>query len=190
MGYVVVVPPTVLKAILLDFGDTLAKEEPVWREDQPDMLTTLIEDADDILDELKKTYRLCLITNTSTSGEEDVRKALREFGIEKYFEVVVSSVDVQSKKPDSKIFLEALNKLRLKSSEVVMVGNRIDTDILGANKLGIKSIHYQWNDKYSSRLDTSYAKPDATIQCLRDLPKTIAMMDSNPSLRQRIWNNK
>ena len=167
-----------IRAILLDFGDTLAKEEPVWKKDEPDKLTALIDGAIEVLTELRKKYRLCLVTNTTTSREEDVRRALRGFGIEEYFEVVISSVDVQSDKPDSKIFLEALNKLNLKTNEVVMVGNRIDTDVLGANNLGIKSIHYQWNDRYSLGTDASNTKPNATIHHLKELPEIISEMNT------------
>ncbi len=61
-GIRVVVTPTVLKAILLDFGDTLAKEEPVWRKDKPDKLTALIDGAVEVLTELRKPLLVKKIT--------------------------------------------------------------------------------------------------------------------------------
>lgn len=59
---------------------------------------------------------------------------MREYWI--FFNVVIVSTDVGYDKPDERIFRIALERLSVKSDEVVMVGNRISTDILGGNKMG------------------------------------------------------
>jgi FMN phosphatase YigB (HAD superfamily) len=57
-----------------------------------------------------------------------------------------------------------------------MVGNRIDADILGANRIGMKSVWFRWNDRYSDTIDSSQEKPDFTINSLFDLPSLLALM--------------
>jgi len=75
------------------------------------------------LTELKRRgYKLGVITNTVTSREEHVRLALRKIDVEKYFDVIVTSVDVGFNKPDERIFLTALKALNVRPEESVMVG--------------------------------------------------------------------
>jgi len=125
--------------------------------------------VDQVLHELKKRYKLGIITNTVTFREEHVRIALEKVGIERYFDVIVTSVDVGHEKPNEKIFLTALRKLGIEASEAVMVGNRISKDILGANKLGMKSILYKWNERYSDKITSNLEKPVHTINSLREM---------------------
>jgi FMN phosphatase YigB (HAD superfamily) len=58
----------------------------------------------------------------------------------RFFKVNVISSEVKMKKPDLKIFLLALDQAACKPADCVMVGDRLDTDIYPANKLGMKTI--------------------------------------------------
>ena len=62
------------------------------------------------MDNLNKKYKLGIVTDTLTSGEQEVREALRKIGIERYFDVVVTSVDVGCSKPNERIFQVALKE--------------------------------------------------------------------------------
>jgi putative hydrolase of the HAD superfamily len=42
-------------------------------------------------------------------------------------------------KPNKKMFQSALEKLRLSTDQVIMIGDSIDKDISGAEEMGIKS---------------------------------------------------
>jgi len=57
-----------------------------------------------------------------------------------------------------------------------MVGNKIDADILGANRAGMKSVWFRWNTRYSNTIDSSQEKPDFTINSLSELPGLLALM--------------
>jgi FMN phosphatase YigB (HAD superfamily) len=63
-----------------------------------------------------------------------------------------------------------LARLGVKAEDAVMVGNRIDTDILGANRTGMKSVWFRWNHRYSGTIESSQEEPDFTINSLYELP--------------------
>ena len=56
-----------------------------------------------------------------------------------FFEVVITSDDAKAFKPDRKIFLLALNRLKIKPENAAFVGNS-KKDMLGAKKVGILAI--------------------------------------------------
>ena len=158
-----------IKAVFFDLGDTLVVEETVEDEHSYGMELQKIPFVDQVLHELKKRYKLGIITNTVTFREEHVRIALKNVGIERYFDVIVTSVDVGFEKPDKRIFLKALRKLGVEASEAVMVGNRISKDILGVNNIGMTSILYKWNERYPDKITSNQEKPDHTITSLREI---------------------
>ena len=51
-----------------------------------------------------------------------------------------------------------------------MVGNRIDADIVGGNRVGMKSVWFKWNDRYEEIIGSEDEKPDFTIKSLSELP--------------------
>ena len=76
-------------------------------------------------------------------------------------------------KPSLRFFRTVLEDMGLMSSEVVVVGDDVSTDIAGAAKLGAKSIliktgKYQNGDEFLSP-----AKPDVVITSICDLPEIL-----------------
>jgi FMN phosphatase YigB (HAD superfamily) len=98
-------------------------------------------------------------------------------GLEDYFDAVVTSVDVGHDKPDKEIYCEALKRIRVEPKQAVMVGNRIKTDVLGANKLGITSVYFKWNNRYPEEAASPQEKPRYTISSLRELPKIVLELE-------------
>ena len=64
-----------------------------------------------------------------------------------YFDQIVISGDFGKGKPDPTIFEHALARMSLNKDEVLMVGDNLMTDILGANRVGIKSVWINRHDK-------------------------------------------
>ncbi len=64
-------------------------------------------------------------------------------------------------KPNPAIFELALERLDLSAKDVVMVGDTYDTDILGANRAGIRAIHVESGNPPDPDSD---AVPDLTIE--------------------------
>jgi len=159
-----------IRAIFFDLGDTLVAEEPIGNKHLVDVTLTKLPYFDEVLAELrKKGYKLGIITNTITSREEHVRIALRKIDAEKYFDVILTSVDVGHEKPDERIFMTALRALKVKPHEAMMVGNRISTDIVGGNRMGMKTVLLKWNKRYNERTTSDEEKPARTIKSLREL---------------------
>jgi len=96
----------------------------------------------EILDYLKNDYRLHIITNGFSETQE---KKMRNSNIREYFEVVVNSEMAGVKKPDPKIFHLALERARVRPEKALMIGDSLEADILGAQKVGLSTIHLNSN---------------------------------------------
>ncbi len=159
-----------IRAVFFDLGDTLIVEEEVGGKHLWEVTLKKLPYLDEVLTELKKKgYKLGIITNTVTSREEHVRTALRKIDVEKYFNVMITSVDVGHEKPDERIFMTALRKLKVKPKDAVMVGNRISADIVGGNRMGMKTILFKWNKRYPEKITSSEEQPTRTINSLKEL---------------------
>lgn len=169
----------VVKAVFFDLGDTIIVEEEqdkhLWEAD-----LKMLPYVDEVLAELKRrNYIIGLITNTVTSREIHVRAALRRLGIEHYFDVVITSVDVGVEKPNEEIFINALRRIDVKPWEAVMVGNRISKDIVGANRVGMISVLIKWRNKYREEALTDLEKPKYEISSLRELIEILNKLEKN-----------
>ena len=89
-----------------------------------------------ILEALSEKYKLGIIAN-QVAG---TKKRIDNWGIGKYFDVVVASAEAGCAKPDLKIFNMALEEADCNPDEAVMIGDRIDNDILPAKKLEMKTV--------------------------------------------------
>lgn len=74
-------------------------------------------------------YKVCILSNSI-----NLKKVKK----------IMADLDIQglcfARKPSTKGFEMALNLLDLKKEQVVMIGDQVFTDVLGANRFGIKSI--------------------------------------------------
>jgi len=158
-----------IEAVCFDLGDTLIAEETVSHDSSGQAITAdVIDGALEVLEKLTSAgYKIALIANDDNAGS--VRNIITSTGLGRYFNTTVISGELGIEKPDRKIFEVALKDLGVKAENTVMVGNRIDTDILGANRLGITSVWFKWNDRYPASLDTAEHRPDFTIHSLPEL---------------------
>lgn len=163
-----------IRAVLFDLGDTLIAEEAAGGKHLWEADLAKLPYLDETLSELKRRgLKLGIITNTVTSREEHVRVALRKIDAEKYFDYIITSVDAGHEKPDERIFMTALRALRTKPYEAVMVGNRISSDIVGGNRMGMITILFKWNKRYNERVTSQEEQPTRTIRSLRELPRVL-----------------
>jgi len=77
--------------------------------------------------------KLVLISNGWT---KDVHAQLKRLGISKYFDLIIVSEKVGAEKSELKPFRIALQKIKLRPEDCLMVGDRLDEDAY-AKKLGI-----------------------------------------------------
>lgn len=111
-----------------------------------DYLTTfnhLFEGAIEILEYLQYKYHLHIITN----GFEEVQeRKMQNSKIRSYFKTVTNSEMVGVKKPNPKIFNYALNSAEANPNESIMIGDSLEADIAGAQKVGMRTIHFDYKD--------------------------------------------
>ena len=73
-----------------------------------------------------------------------------------YFEKIVISGAFGRGKPDAAIFEYALSLMDLKSDEAIMVGDNLMTDILGASRVGMKSVWINRHEKERNEVIPTY----------------------------------
>lgn len=125
-------------------------------------LEKLYPDTKMILDTLSKKYKLGVIAN-QVAGTKD---RLDNWDIGKYFDVVIASAEAGCEKPDLKIFTLALEQAGCKPNEAVMIGDRLDNDIVPAKQLGMKTVWVrQGFAKYQS-VTNETEQPDYIIETI------------------------
>lgn len=128
-------------------------------------LEKLYPDTKMILEILSKKYKLGVIAN-QIAGTKD---RLDNWGIGRYFDVVVASAEAGCAKPDLMIFNLALEQAGCKPNEAVMIGDRLDNDIVPAKQLGMKTIWVrQGFAKYQS-IKNDNEQPNYTIETIGDI---------------------
>lgn len=97
------------------------------------------------------------------------QERIDNWGIGKYFEVVVASAEAGCAKPDLKIFNLALEQAGCEPDEVIMVGDRLDNDIAPAKLLGMKTVWVrQGFAKYQS-INNENERPDYIVDDIAEL---------------------
>jgi len=116
----------------------------------------------DALDKLKNLTRIGIVSN---SDDSFLLPLIERYGI-KGLEVVLSSEEACAYKPHPRPFNIALQRLGLKPSEVLYVGDHPFDDVYGAYSVGIQTV---WINREGIEYDNSFPKPDFTISNLMEL---------------------
>lgn len=110
------------------------------------LLLDLPPERVELLRKLATSYRLFLLSNTSSIHITQVNKILEaSTGVKKLedlFEIVFLSYEMGLMKPDTRIYQDVLDKAGLKAEETLFLDDNAD-NIRGAAQLGIETIHVQ-----------------------------------------------
>ena len=104
----------------------------------------LFEGTFEVLEYLKDKYQLHIITN---GFEEAQEQKMLTSNIRGYFKTVTNSEMVGVKKPNPKIFNFALHLAKANVQESIMIGDSLEADIEGADKIGLDAIHFDYKDQ-------------------------------------------
>lgn len=117
-----------------------------------------------VLDYLKQKYTMHIITN----GFEDVQYVkLKSSRLTNYFIEVITPDAAGSQKPFKEIFEYTLDRINANRSECIMIGDNLETDIVGANNFSMDSIFFN-PSKIPHRERVTYE-----INCLSQLMKIL-----------------
>jgi putative hydrolase of the HAD superfamily len=163
----------VLKELLIekgytDISDALVRESLDAHYAVTQKNWQLEEDAIACLSALKEqNYELGLVSNAG--DHRDVLQLVEKFELDPYFEFVVTSAGCGYRKPHHRIFQLALEKVNARGEEVAMVGDTLNADILGANRMGMYSIWITRRTDFPPN-DTLPIQPRTIIKTLGELP--------------------
>jgi len=123
----------------------------------------LLPFANDVLERLRrKGIKLALATSSLVEGTYDF--FINKFGLEGFFNVVVTFEDCLKRKPEPEIYLKVLEKLGLPANECAVVEDTV-VGIEAAKKAGIKCIAIP--NEYTKNQDFSEA--DFVVSSLAEL---------------------
>ncbi len=92
-----------------------------------------------VVAQLSEKYPLVLVSNFYGN----VSVVLEEFGFSRYFPHIIESAVVGIRKPNPLIFALGVEALGLQASEVVVVGDSYDKDIVPAKNLGCQTVWFK-----------------------------------------------
>ena len=135
------------------------------------------EDTIQTLDILRdRGYRLGMISNAA--DDQDVQTLVDNAGIRAYFDLILTSAGEGVRKPDPYIFRTALEYWPVNRSQVVMVGDTLNADILGAENAGLFSIWINRRvDQVALSAHEMRIQPGATVSTLAEIPPLLEKLE-------------
>jgi polyol permease family/HAD superfamily hydrolase (TIGR01549 family) len=134
--------------------------------------SALYPDVKPALKVLAEHFKLGLVAN---SGEVAL-KALRRDGLEDLFTVIALADFVGVEKPNEKIFNYALKTAGVSPSRTVHVGNRLESDVRPAQRLGMRTVWLLRGDAPPAPTLDQLVEPDAIIISLLGLPMALTRL--------------
>jgi len=149
-----------IKGIIFDFNRTLFDPEK----------EQLFDSALDLLEGLSKKYKLVLISFATRASERE--RMIHSFNLGKYFHKILI---VSEKKLEH--FKDCVKALDCRLEEILVVGDRIKSEIRIANELGMTSVWLQ-KGKFASELpETFEEKPNFIIFSFSEIEKVLSKLN-------------
>jgi HAD superfamily hydrolase (TIGR01509 family) len=131
----------------------------------------LIPGADRVLKIISSDgLKIGLVTSTPQQGMVYKMQPLKKAGVDKFFEAIITTDDVQNKKPAAEPLDECVRRLQVDVNRSVYVGDT-RVDIKAGKAAGMRTIGVLtgFDDLESLKKE----KPDAIINSVMDLPEAI-----------------
>jgi putative hydrolase of the HAD superfamily len=134
-------------------------------EHPPDLMPGALE----VLETLKaRGCKIGLICNSGATPGKIQRRFLRDIGLSRRLQTLTFSDEEGLAKPSPGIFLSTLRTLKVSPEASAHIGDRPETDILGAKGVGMRAILIG-----QASCDGLPVAPDARIQRLAELPAVL-----------------
>ena len=128
----------------------------------------------------ERGFRLGLISNAA--DDANTQALIDKGGFRPYLEFIRSSATLGKRKPHPAIFQAALDYFQVPANQALMIGDLLETDILGANRVGMKSV---WITRRIDSIEPverlapaaaggEGARPDAVVSALSEIPPLLA----------------
>jgi len=128
------------ESIALNFGKDYITVSPTK--------TALMPNAIEVLSELKKWFKLHIITN----GFKEVQFIkLKNSNLQQFFNKIFISETIGASKPKTAFFEYAVKSANARKKECLIIGDNLETDIDGAINFGLDYVFYNPNKKSHNR---------------------------------------
>ncbi|MBN2084022.1 MAG: HAD family hydrolase [Anaerolineales bacterium] len=123
--------------------------------------------------------RMAMLSNAS--DEENVRRMLDNHKLKYFFDPVVISAAIGIRKPDRRAFQPILGAWGIPAGQLVMVGDRLEADILGGKQAGMRTIwltteiHAPANRKLRGKI-----APDAQVKTIGEAAALLVHWKDQP----------
>ena len=151
--------PLAAEAVRVYFGP----EEAAWKA-YPDAKTVL-------KDLFAQGYRLGLLSNAT--DDPFVQRLVNRLELRAWLSPTFSSAGLGFRKPLREPFGLILSRWNLPPESVIVVGDTLSADILGAHNTGMRGVLLTANERPWNDQDRETIFPDATIPTLTELPSLI-----------------
>ncbi len=123
-----------------------------------------------VIQTLKKLKRLKIKTAIISDLTTNIQlRKMSRLGITPFIDVLVTSEEAGSEKPNPIMFLLALNKLNTLPSEAIIVGDNPINDIEGGNSVGIDTVLLSNKKSTQFKFNQDYQKPNYTIKKITEI---------------------
>jgi putative hydrolase of the HAD superfamily len=128
---------------IFDWGDTLMVDLPgqagpmcQWP------AIKVVDGAAECLSALSNFANCHIATNAVNSNEMEIRAAFTRAGLSEYIDTIFCANAIGISKPAPEYFEFILSKIDVPKSNIVMIGDSLETDIQGALQAGIDAIWF------------------------------------------------
>ncbi len=132
-----------------------------------------------LLERLAGSYRLGMISNAS--DDDNVQRLLDKADLRRFFDPILVSAALGIRKPAEQPFRALLASWQLPAEQTVMIGDTLDADILGAQRVGMRQI---WLTTEAGRSDNlaqaGRIVPEATVARLEQIPEALGELYEAP----------
>lgn len=104
----------------------------------------MVDGIEDLLLYLSDKYKIFTASNGIFKMQEN---RLKKSNLDKYFDNVFVSDKIGFEKPDKKFFQKIMDLTKFSNDDLIMIGDSIKSDIIGAKNSKIKSIYFNKEDK-------------------------------------------
>jgi FMN phosphatase YigB (HAD superfamily) len=141
-----------IRAVCFDWGGTLMSEigpQTMSMADWPEV--QVFDGVRECLESLHGRLPLCIATNASISHHHHIRRALDRGGIGHYFSEIFCFMDIGLRKNQIGFWQVVQQKLSVPLSEIAMVGDSLEHDVIAPRSFGVQSVWLASADAAAAR---------------------------------------
>lgn len=113
----------------------------------------MVDGIEDLLLYLSDKYKIFTASNGIYKMQEN---RLKKSNLDKYFDKIFVSDEIGYEKPDKKFFQKIMDLTKFSNDDLIMIGDSIKSDIIGAKNSKIKSIYFNKDGKKISDENFTY----------------------------------